>query len=233
MMKTTRAAQCPAPGGGGELLLRAADRRRSLFHSPSPVVSRVPPLGCRQRLAFTLIELLVVIAIIAILAGLLLPALSSAKEQAPRAGCLNNIRQFIMVTHLYGIDFQDSLPRGNTDNPNTNDTHTPILSTATKNIILQYAGPVKVLDCPNLARSFEKSKDWRDHDLYGIAIGYHYLGGHSNTPWPAPAGTTNTWISRPRQVAWAFLFLDLERSEQCLLAKESRRASFLAHALAP
>ena len=195
MMKTTRAAQCPAPGGGGELLLRAADRRRSLFHSPSPVVSRVPPLGCRQRLAFTLIELLVVIAIIAILAGLLLPALSSAKEQAPRAGCLNNIRQFIMVTHLYGIDFQDSLPRGNTDNPNTNDTHTPILSTATKNIILQYAGPVKVMDCPNLARSFEKSKDWRDHDLYGIAIGYHYLGGHSNTPWPAPAGTTNTWIS--------------------------------------
>src|SRR5437879_1338349 len=102
-MKTTRAAKCPAPGAESGLLLRAADCRRSIFHSPSPVMSPLPPLGCRQRLAFTLIELLVVIAIIAILAGLLLPALLSAKERARRAGCLNNIRQFIMVTHLYGI----------------------------------------------------------------------------------------------------------------------------------
>ena len=150
---------------------------------------------CFGRQAFTLIELLVVIAIIAILAGLLLPALGGAKERARRASCLNNIRQFIIAAHIYAGDFQDYLPQGNTDNANTNDTHTPILSSATKTNILRYASPLKVLDCPNLARSFEKSKDWRDHDMYGIAIGYHYLGGHSNTPWPQPAGTTNTWIS--------------------------------------
>src|SRR5439155_290111 len=106
----------------------------------------------RLPAGFTLIELLVVIAIISILAALLLPALSSAKERARRASCLSNIHQFIMATHIYAGDFQDYLPRGGTDNRNSNDTHTPVLSTATKSNILQYASPLKVLDCPNLAK---------------------------------------------------------------------------------
>jgi len=162
--------------------------------------SRLWPLVPRLSAAFTLIELLVVIAIISILVSLLLPALSSAKERARRGAGLSNIRQFILATHVYAGDFQDSLPRGNTDNRNTNDTHTPILSSATKSNILQYASPLKVLDCPNLARSFEKEQGWRVHPDYGIAIGYHYLGGHSNTPWPPLAGTTNTWKS-PQKTA--------------------------------
>jgi prepilin-type N-terminal cleavage/methylation domain-containing protein len=149
----------------------------------------------RHFAAFTLIELLVVIAIIAILAAMLLPALSGAKEHSHRAACLNNIHQFIMATHIYALDFQDSLPRGGTDNFNTNDTHTPILSTATKNLLLQYVSPIKTMDCPNLALSFERQQDWRVQPDYGVAIGYHYLGGQLNTPWPPAGTTTNTWVA--------------------------------------
>jgi prepilin-type processing-associated H-X9-DG protein len=132
-----------------------------------------------------LIELLVVIAIIAILAALLLPALSNAKERGKRTGCLNNIREVGTGCLMYASDFKDKLfpPLSGFNQLGLDVALLPTLQNYGMWLKTNASEQNNIWSCPE--RDFLPRQD--PTTPTSIAIGYQYFGGV--TSWNCPAGT--------------------------------------------
>jgi len=186
-----------------------------------------------RRSAFTIVELLVVIAIIVVLAGLVAGVLSSAKERARRTACVNNMRQFGLVLHLYGTDGADRLPPGYSElgegqfarGEPVIDEHLPILVPAIWTNLLQVAGGnEKLFLCPNLRFPFTRAGGSHYYG-YGKLLGFNYLGGHFNTPWPTSGYADTSWISPQRLTDDPKLLLLTDLNDFTF----GDRASFIPH----
>lgn len=133
---------------------------------------------CIWSIGFTLIELLVVIAIIAILAALLMPALSTAKERAKRIGCLNNLRQIVTAALAYAGENNDVLIKAYVNNAGPPEICQPIAldrdtrPEAWKSVGLIIGEGKSWWSCPNRPSLPAYNATWNQW-----GIGYQYYGG--------------------------------------------------------
>ena len=147
-----------------------------------------------KRRGFTLIELLVVIAIIAVLIGVLLPALASVRKTAKHTICGTHIRSLLTAVHTYAVDADGNIPYGPTAGPPAPSNFYPVTGMVTSLIARPPGEPVgaglmidaylssqpKVIFCPGVDDEFDAQSELEARVTTWAVSNYYYRHG-SNT----------------------------------------------------